>query len=259
MKKLVLGAVAAATVAVPLAVAPAIAGATGGGSTPPANSITISSYADYGLDRQQPRHRPARSAAPAGPGSSRSRSTSTTRRRRTRSGHTASARRPRSSATGRPGTSPPPSSAPSTTAAGRRRRRRCSTGGTRAPRSGSRSSRTDRRTRREARPTGRAFAVSALSRRSCPGCSSAPARTRCVATCRPSARPFQSPLLKWMPPIRRESAGVLAGLRPGREREDDVRAPGCWSRSSASSSGSSRSRRRCRRRSSRPGPPCRRR
>ncbi len=59
MKKLVLGAVAAATVAVPLAVAPAIAGATGGGSTPPANQITISSIADYGLQRHAARHRPA--------------------------------------------------------------------------------------------------------------------------------------------------------------------------------------------------------
>jgi hypothetical protein len=48
VKKLVLGAVAAAAVAAPLAVAPSIAGATGG--TTPTNSVTISSYADFGLN-----------------------------------------------------------------------------------------------------------------------------------------------------------------------------------------------------------------
>ena len=49
MKKLVLGAAAAASVAAGAALVPSVAGATGG-STPPANSITISSVADFGLN-----------------------------------------------------------------------------------------------------------------------------------------------------------------------------------------------------------------
>lgn len=48
MKKLLIGAAAAATVAVPLAVAPAVAGASSG--TYPANSVSIGAYADYGLN-----------------------------------------------------------------------------------------------------------------------------------------------------------------------------------------------------------------
>jgi hypothetical protein len=50
VKKLVLGAAATAAVAAGVALVPSVAGATGGGSTPPANSITISSIADYGLN-----------------------------------------------------------------------------------------------------------------------------------------------------------------------------------------------------------------
>ena len=49
MKKLVLGAAAAAALATSVALVPSVAGATGG-TTPPANSITISSIADYGLN-----------------------------------------------------------------------------------------------------------------------------------------------------------------------------------------------------------------
>lgn len=49
MKKLVLGAVASAAVVAGMVLVPSVAGATGG-TTPPANSITIGQYADYGLN-----------------------------------------------------------------------------------------------------------------------------------------------------------------------------------------------------------------
>lgn len=50
MKKLVLGVAATAALAAGAVAVPSIAGATGGGSTPPANSISISQYADFGLN-----------------------------------------------------------------------------------------------------------------------------------------------------------------------------------------------------------------